>query len=191
MIDEEREPSAPFVSFNANEPHPGLVSCESAQGDEQSAPQEGEAEPSSADDLTPAKAWELIQQLRQECKQLRADKRGEGQVAGLEEQIKSLEAERDESLLEFARLTKTRILEDVGIDPEKYSKFLTGSSVEQWREQAQKLADIRATEQLKPDPAQYSPPSFDEKRAFANALFGQKWYANPAQAADPNYFFNG
>jgi len=134
------------------------------------------------------KAWRLVQNLRAELAEVKtARDEATEKAAGLEKSSADLKASADKAAAEAEELrasaaaeatarAKERLLSDAGLDPAKFSQFLTGDDEAGWRAAAQTLADLKTdTNPVKSpalDPAQVAAPVVDERAALANQIFG-------------------
>lgn len=75
------------------------------------------------------------------------------QVETLTNQVNTLTADREKLNADLATATqarkKDRLLTQVGLDPDRYARFLTGTTEDEWQEALAALQDLRA-ETLKP-----------------------------------------
>ena len=75
------------------------------------------------------------------------------QVEALTNQVNTLTADREKLNADLATATqarkKDRLLTQTGLDPDRYARFLTGTTEDEWQEALAALQDLRA-ETLKP-----------------------------------------
>lgn len=75
------------------------------------------------------------------------------QVETLTNQVNTLTADREKLNADLATATqarkKDRLLTQAGLDPDRYARFLTGTTEDKWQEALAALQDLRA-ETLKP-----------------------------------------
>ena len=75
------------------------------------------------------------------------------QVEALTNQVNTLTADREKLNADLATATqarkKDRLLTQAGLDPDRYGRFLTGNTEDEWQEALAALQDLRA-ETLKP-----------------------------------------
>ena len=75
------------------------------------------------------------------------------QVEALTNQVNTLTADREKLNADLATATqarkKDRLLTQAGLDPDRYARFLTGTTEDEWQEALAALQDLRA-EMLKP-----------------------------------------
>ena len=75
------------------------------------------------------------------------------QVEALTNQVNTLTADREKLNADLATATqarkKDRLLTQAGLDPDRYARFLTGTTEDEWQEALVALQDLRA-ETLKP-----------------------------------------
>lgn len=75
------------------------------------------------------------------------------QVEALTNQVNTLTADREKLNADLATATqarkKDRLLTQAGLDPDRYARFLTGNTEDEWQEALAELQDLRA-ETLKP-----------------------------------------
>lgn len=75
------------------------------------------------------------------------------QVEAFTNQVNTLTADREKLNADLATATqarkKDRLLTQAGLDPDRYARFLTGNTEDEWQEALAALQDLRA-ETLKP-----------------------------------------
>lgn len=75
------------------------------------------------------------------------------QVEALTNQVNTLTADREKLNADLATATqarkKDRLLTQAGLDPDRYARFLSGTTEDEWQEALAALQDLRA-ETLKP-----------------------------------------